>query len=146
MLRLRQDIDHHGIIIPLRVHVSSPREIQLRAHGRVPPKPFDAQALVDTGADCTLIDDAIVEALSLTMRDRGTLTTLGPEGSRSELVERYDVDIQFVSGELLSNRFVVVASKKSIESLRTNVVLGRNLLQYCTFTYNGPDNEFVFEV
>lgn len=52
-------------IIPVCIHVSAARFDALgKAKLKIPP-PFIGQALIDTGASCTVIDHAIVDRKSV---------------------------------------------------------------------------------
>lgn len=142
MLKFKDDISDAGILIKLRISVSQIREIAMRARGRAIPKPLEVAAMIDTGADCTLVDGSIPLQLGLLPTGQTLLCSL-ETGQEVETLPVFDVDVAFVMDGGTSTRITTrVASKSLGENLPYKALLGRDLLRLCTLVYNGPENEF----
>jgi hypothetical protein len=64
-----------GAILEVTVQVSGERRLALKAAGKQIPKPVFAQAEIDTGASCTVIDPSIAKALELQPKGRVSIQT-----------------------------------------------------------------------
>jgi len=146
MLKLKSEISDAGIIVKLRISVSQIREIAMRARGRAIPKPVGISAMIDTGADCTLLDGSVTLQLGLLPTGQTLLFSL-ETGKDVETLPVFDVDVVFVLDGGTSTRITTkVASKSLGETLPYKALLGRDLLRLCTLVYDGPENEFELTV
>ena len=90
-----------------------------------------AWALIDTGADITHIDEALVPAHAIPLRK---VMVSGATGSRE--AESYQIQIQIVGIETALLTEVVPLVQR--ERWPYRIVLGRSFLSRCRFVYDGP--------
>ncbi|MEW5870787.1 MAG: hypothetical protein AB1894_16050 [Chloroflexota bacterium] len=105
-------------------------EIKLSAPGEE-PKTETLTALIDTGADGTLIPETYLETAEAIAVGSALLTGILGE---TRQVTCYEVDIHLANRVFPSA--VVVANEYSHE-----IILGRNLLNKMILLLNGPNNE-----
>lgn len=131
-------ISLHGPIIEAIVGVSQHRAAALRKAGQLIPEPVEAQALVDTGASITCIDDGVVEALSLKPLGPCALFT---GSTRDDGHQSYTYDISLRISHPDKSFVVPIMPVAGIQSPTRgrafSVVIGRNVLNHCAFLYNG---------
>ncbi len=66
MRSVQGDLNRHGqALLQLSITVSAPRGKLLRQAGVELPSPVSVQAVIDTGADRTVADRSVLEALGL---------------------------------------------------------------------------------
>lgn len=145
MLTVKSLIGPHGPIIDLSICVSTPRAEQIRRLGHKVPDPVMVHALIDTGADCTLIDGQIALDLRISATSRTIVRCLDTP-TNEETRPVFDVDVVFVSGGKTSTKFTVPVAQHSFGSLPYQVLLGRDLLNYSTFYYDGPAEEIALSI
>ena len=107
----------YGPILPVMVGVSKAKEQSLLSVGQPVPKPILVQALVDTGANCTCVDPAVVHW--------GSQPTQGIP----ILVNKYDISLVF--------DFPGLVCKRSVSALEAQFILSHSL-----FVYDGKANTF----
>lgn len=144
MLTANVAIGEHGPIISLRVSISQPAADAMRGRNRAVPRPIDVPALIDTGADCTLIDPSVVlEGLSIQPRGVVPIQCLDKSSEPFDC-HGFDVDLRFVSANSTSTPFTIQVAGFKLGDVPYRAVIGRDLLSYCTFHYVGPDSECHF--
>lgn len=84
--------------------------------------------LVDTGADATMIPDALLSQIQAVEWDQARLRS---QWGEFRVVYRYEVDIR-IGGRTFSSILVVA------DDVGDEVILGRNLLARLRFLYDGP--------
>ncbi len=89
-------------------------------------------ALVDTGADATIIPDTLLSQILAIEWDEARLRSHWGE---YRVVYRYEIDIR-VAGRTFSSILVVA------DDVGHDVVLGRDLLARLRFFYDGPAQQF----
>ena len=91
--------------------------------------------LIDTGASTTAIDKNIASELKLIARDLQDVLT--PSGYSKHYL--YDIVITFENIKILKylQVFGVILDKQPYD-----VLLGRDILRYCTLIYNGWNNSY----
>ena len=102
------------------------------------PKPVLAHLLIDTGASCTCIDPSIITQLGITPRGITTIQTPSTQGQPHQ-VQQYDVSIAIPlanAGVQTFHAVPVVTTPLSSQGIQG--LLGRDILNYGLFTYNGP--------
>jgi predicted aspartyl protease len=92
-----------------------------------------ATALVDTGADATIIPDTLLSQILAVEWDEARLRSHWGE---YRLVYRYEIDIR-IHGRTFSSILVVA------DDTGHDVVLGRDLLTRLRFFYDGPAQQFI---
>jgi len=90
-------------------------------------------ALVDTGADATIIPDALLSQILAVEWDQARLRS---QWGEFRLVYRYEIDIR-IHGRTFASVLVVA------DDMGHDVVLGRDLLTRLRFFYDGPAQQFI---
>jgi hypothetical protein len=136
-----------GAIVPVRVGISGPDKQTLRAANRPIPQPVETTALLDTGAEVTCVDPAVLARLPLPSvgftpvnlpaaggltgggRFAGSLVLPHPSGRR-----RDNFEVSYLSlTELL------------LGVLGYEVIIGRDVLALCVFRFDGPALTFTLD-
>lgn len=133
-----------GPVVPIGVAVSQARREALAAAGVEVPLTASIRALVDTGASCTCIDPAVLEALALSAT--GSVPILTPStGSAPHFASQYDVSL-IIPGAgthhlpLTINAVPVIAAELAVQGI--HALIGRDVLQSCILIYNGDEGDF----
>ena len=93
------------------------------------------QALIDTGASTTAISHRVVNRLGL--QSRGT-TTVYTSNRHFEKRNEYDIALEFDVDSYIS---VLRVLEANLENLSIDCLIGRDVLQYGKFIYDGPKNQ-----
>jgi hypothetical protein len=134
----------YGPLAEVVIGVPANLEIMLRRYGRPVPPSARVRALVDSGTSMSLVDKTILAGLGLNRRSIGTQITsaTGLSGRRIGLYEvRYAVMLSpshflldpLVVGEMEPGQYPFEA------------VVGRDILQHGTFTFEGDKGFFRLE-
>jgi hypothetical protein len=121
--------------------------LALKAAGKQIPKPVFAQAEIDTGASCTVIDPSIAKALELQPKGRVSIQTAST-GSGIHHCEQFDVGIVFSAANLgsgtpsgVARAFVTMpVLETDLMSQGIQVLIGRDILSQCLLVFHGPGN------
>lgn len=97
--------------------------------------------LIDTGASISAIDLPLVKELNLISRDY--IPVLTPSGISQHFT--YDVGVQLPK-ELGWKTFFIEVTGSDLEKQPFDVLIGRDVLQYCTLIFNGWDNSFQLHI
>lgn len=131
----------HGPIIHVIVMQSSPYVDALKAAGQKPSKPIRVRALIDTGAACTAVDQALVSRLGLMSIGTAKIHTPSTAGA---YVERPQFDgliaIEQVERGPLHMPLPLLATELTAGGFE--VLIGRDILARCVFHYDGPHRSF----
>ena len=115
MLKVAAGIDDQfGPLVDLRISLSTPRESHLKARSRHVPSPVETKALIDTGADCTIVDGDIILSLQLVPHSHGTCTLYSLDTKSEEQLPLFDVNITFISPQSASRPFPVAVASKTL--------------------------------
>lgn len=127
-------LHQNGPIYPV---VIKPSSITVEAlHLEKKDIPFiKIRALIDTGAQTTAISQKIVDDLKLIPRGTAKIYT----SQSSKMVNEYDVALEFDTDAYIDTLRVVGAD---LQDHSIDCLIGRDVLQYGIFTYNGPKQEF----
>jgi hypothetical protein len=102
----------------------------------LPRPPADVDAVLDTGADMTVIPATLRKALGLIPAE--SLTMRGALGETWRSVASFDVRIRVAGGPWMEIQVV--------ESAKSYVLLGRDVLNRYILTANGPAGHFDLEL
>ena len=93
------------------------------------------QALFDTGAQTTAISDKVVSFLKLI--PRGTVKVYTSQSNK--VVNKYDIALEFDSNMYLNTLRVFSAD---LQEHSIDCLIGRDVLQFGVFIYDGPNKSF----
>ena len=93
------------------------------------------RALFDTGAQTTAISERVFSQLKL--KPRGTVKVHTSQSDK--IVDEYDIALEFDSNMYLNNLRVITANLKKFS---IDCLIGRDVLQFGVFTYDGPNKSF----
>ena len=114
--------------------------------GRPVPRPFLANAVLDTGALVTCVSAAVVTALGLTQTGRGESQTAG--GLVPVRTFRVSVGLPPVFG--LPDNYVLdddlLVGELPVDLPGVDCLLGMDVLRKCRLTLDGPAGTFALEV
>lgn len=125
------------------LEVSQARAKALAAAGQPVPKMQVMSALVDTGASCTCVDPAIIQALGLTPTG-STLMFTPSTGAQGHLTDQYDASLKIYCTRqqvpLEISVIAVVASDLRVQGI--DALIGRDVLKFCLLSYDGQSGFF----
>jgi len=123
----------------IQVVLSLPTFVEqgLLAAGKTVPAPLSAEALIDTGASVTCIDDALAKQLQLPVIDRMTMTSAS---HAAHPVDVYPIRVEFTG--LGFERTLNRVMGATLQAQGIQMLIGRDLLSESVFIYNGREGEF----
>lgn len=103
-----------------------------------------ALALFDTGSEVTFIQKGVADALGIFPHDVQDIPTIGNQVIKCDV---FVVTIAFPGASLvIDDLWVAEAEFESYSRSGVRLIIGRSVLRKGTFTYNGWDQLFTFEV
>lgn len=127
-----------GLLISVGVGVSGPKRAALQAAGLAIPAVSLVRGLIDTGADCTAIDAAVVKSLGLVPTGTTKILTpsTGPAGHDCDL---FDVAIYILMGsaQIHTASLTTPVIGTSLSTYGYDVLLGRDVLSQGLLIYDG---------
>ncbi len=96
------------------------------------------KALIDTGAQSTAISKKVSDFLKLTTR--GTVRVYTSHSSK--VVNKYEIALELDSNVYMNDLRVFGAD---LNEHRIDCLIGRDILQFGLFTYDGPGKKFKLE-
>ena len=127
-------LHENGPVYPVIIKPSFVAIEALKLEKRAVPF-IKAQALFDTGAQTTSVSHKIIEFLKLVPRGSAKVYT----SQSSKIVNKYDVALEFDSNMYLNNLRVFTAD---LQDHSIDCLIGRDVLQFGIFTYDGPAKSF----
>ncbi|SRR5260370_720101 len=126
-------------IINAILRVTQARADALTAANQTIPQPQRMIALVDTGASCTCVDPAIIQALGLS--PTGSTMMLTPStGAQGHVTDQYDASLMIYSApdEVPLDIPVIAVIAADLRSGQgIDALIGRDVLSHCVLWYNG---------
>ena len=139
MPRLEMPIGTDGPIIDVRVWIGPEQEDVLISGARRVPRPLSVAGLVDTGAQWTAIPRALADGIGLSVSDWKKLRS-SAFGEEEREAPVYQVRMTFGSlgvPDPPRRRTILAVGVTTIASPGALVLVGRDLLATCRFTYDG---------
>ena len=93
------------------------------------------RALIDTGASSTAISQRVIKKLKLQPR---SMVRVHTSNRKSEIRMEFDVSLEFETGAYISLLRVLEAH---LPDQKIDCLIGRDVLQFGVFTYNGVKKE-----
>ena len=134
-------LTQRGPIIQVTIGVKQNMAQQLLSQGVALPQPMSGEALIDTGATSTCIDEAIAQQLNLPVVDVVTIASASHTETRRNV---YPALIEVVGFPMQFNALRAIGVPLSTQGLQ--VLIGRDLLQHCTLFYNGMMGSFTLSI
>jgi predicted aspartyl protease len=135
-----QILIHEGPVVSVNVGVPSDLADKWRNMGLEIPEPVSGNALIDTGATTTCIDDDVAKQLGLPTVDVAQMSSASGQSEQPV----YPVQLDITHSEL------VIESSKSIgadlEDQGLVALIGRDTLSQCTLHYNGVTGDFTLSI
>ena len=128
----------YGPIVPVKISHSDPRRSNLYYR--------DMNALIDTGADRTAIDEEIAKRLCLSTKGSVAMKSIGGFSEHTE----YSASVQIFAAD--SSRYVTFKSGSVLGYERYRLpeyvecIIGRDILGLLILTYNGKEKMFSLEL
>jgi hypothetical protein len=135
---LEERISDDGPLITVGIGLSPLQAAAARAAGFSPPPPELVQALIDTGARVTRIDSKIARALDLRKTGTARMWTAGKTVTRAV----YDIEVTLTAPRLFRVPSVIRALDADLWTHGFHVLIGRDVLGHCRFSYDGPAGVF----
>jgi hypothetical protein len=134
-----------GPIVRVRFHFSDQELFKRRSAGLATAQPVEVNALIDTGAEMTCLDVALVRRIGLPPAAVGLANVPATGGLNAASDYDASVAILHPSGRPSNN---LVIPELLITGLQMNTtgydaVIGRDVLAYCILVYDGPTGAFV---
>ncbi len=137
-----------GPIVDVMVAVSKPRADALRKASLAVPSPVGARCLIDTGASCTVLDQRVVQSLSLI--PTGVVSIRTPSTGTAKLAcNQFDVMLAIVLPKpphLHVFSFTLPVIETDFASQGIDGLIGRDVLSQCVLGYNGLDGHIFLAV
>jgi predicted aspartyl protease len=113
----------------------------LTQQGKPTPPPVNGWALLDTGASNTCIDDEEAQKMNLPVIGVGSMSSASHAKTPSNI---YPIQIEFTGFPIrFQSPRTMGAALKEIGLL---LLIGRDLLQYCTLFYNGGTGQITLSI
>ncbi len=122
----------------IKVIIAPPKAIlsQLKQQGTTPPPPFSGEALIDTGASISAVDQKIFQKLAIS--PIGVTTVRTPTTPQKQNL--YPVTLFFPELRLGGELARVIGS--NLSDMGIIALIGRDLLATFVFIYNGKGGGF----
>ncbi|MEY3442567.1 MAG: hypothetical protein RLZZ519_848 [Bacteroidota bacterium] len=133
------DLEIYGPTIEVKV-MPARAIVEGNSAQRLPVPSFIGLALIDTGASSSAIDYSVAKKLGLISYDFQEVLT--PAGSTIQSV--YDATIVIPLRDDLG--FDVQVFGADLERQAFDVLIGRDILRYCTLIYSGWDNRYTLHL
>ncbi len=122
----------HGPIVQVVVGLAQSFTDQLLQQGQSLPQPIAGNALIDTGASMTCIDELAAQNLSLPAIDVVQMTSASHDSIQQNV---YPIQMQIVGSPIRVEVPRAIGANLATQGLLA--LIGRDYLQHCTLFYNG---------
>lgn len=126
-----------GPVLDVHIGISSPRRLAME-HAKIEiPKPASCRLLIDTGASSTCVDSWIIKHLALTPSGVVNIHTPSTSAENTHPCNQYDTSLIIPHSAInhIFQAIPVIESQFSHQGI--DGLLGRDILKYCLFIYNG---------
>lgn len=133
-----QDMRGTGPRIEVLIGLPEPLLHLRQDEGRPVPEPFQAKAMIDTGASMTAIDPSVAQALGVL--PRGTVTISTPSSPMHE-TNTYEIGLVFPTPRYALPLLPVIESPLASQGF--HCLIGRDVLSQGLLVYEGYGNRFI---
>jgi hypothetical protein len=133
-----------GAVVRVRLHWSRKRLRARHAAGLAAPPPVELDALLDTGAQVTCVDPALVTRVGLPIAGGGLVNM--PAAGGLNVYRDYAASVAVLhpgggrADELVIHDLPVTATP--LTAFGFQMLIGRDILARCRLVYNGPARRF----
>jgi hypothetical protein len=128
-----------GALLTVQVAVNPEFEDYLRDSGQVVPPPESALALIDSGADITLVSAAIISKFVLPVMGK---TLIEDSTGHAGFYSTYDVRLTFPHGSAYTITVAETPHSHRSSGRIVECLIGCDVLAFGTFLYDGPHGKF----
>lgn len=128
-----------GPVIQVSLTIEDNAGKGLMSQGKALPTPVTGVGLIDTGATGTCIDDDVAKKLGLPVIDVGKMSSATHPDEPCNI---YPVKIQLPTFAVNVTR----AMGAKLASIGLVALIGRDILEKCTFYYNGPSGQITLSI
>lgn len=134
-------LQQRGPVVQVAVTLEQAFSAALAQQGKLIPQPSTGLALIDTGASNTCIDDDAARSMNLPVIDVGSMHSASHAKIPSNI---YPIQIAIIGFpiQFRSPRTMGAALKEQ----GLLMLLGRDILQQCTFFYNGVTGQITLSI
>jgi predicted aspartyl protease len=125
-------LQQRGPIVQVTIGISQTFAEQLLQQGTALPSPVSGNALLDTGASTTCIDDAVAQSMGLPAIDVVTMASASHESTQQNV---YPIHMQIVGSPIPVEVPNAIGANLRVQGIIA--LIGRDYLQHCTLHYNG---------
>jgi predicted aspartyl protease len=140
----RQVAPNGALIVNAVIGVSQARRNALVQAGQPVANAVPIQALIDTGASCTMVDPTVLQQLNLTATGSSSVIT-PTTGTQPAVADQYDVSIM-IPGALATSPALIHQTIAVLEAVLApqgfHALIGRDILKGCLLTYDGQSGLF----
>ncbi len=147
LISLPSDVPN-GVRVRLRASLDRTTVAEYRLANRPIPQPIDVDAILDTGAECSCLDRALVARLGLPFYafdftaapGAATAPALTIGGASVNAYHTAGLTVLHPSGVPGRNLVVpeLVIAALSLRTFGVDAILGRDVLALCVLVYDGP--------
>jgi hypothetical protein len=137
-------LQREGALVAVEIGLSRSEVRRLRNAARPIPAAVSLRALLDTGAECSCVDPQAVATLALPLKNIG-LANIPAVGGLTPITQ-HDASLTIIhpSGNARDNLVIgdLPLAEVPLAALGYEVLIGRDVLRWCRFLYNGPGGRF----
>jgi len=139
--KIGRTLNETGAVVSVEIGIPAALKQYLSEKGMAIPSAISGFALLDTGASASAVDESVFEALGVPHIDE--IQTDTPHGSGKSRV--YPANVTFPGmnvTDLPLERVIGCKLKwKTVDEKEIIMLMGRDLLQYFLFIYNGQSSD-----
>lgn len=133
-----------GALAKVRMSWSTSAVQGQRAALKPIPPPVEVWALLDSGAESTVLNTGLVQSLGLPWG--GIIMSNSPAVGGLNFTSQYEIDLTLLHRSGIPSQDLLVRDLAVVEldlgSLGYQALIGRDVLTSCRFLYNGPAGRF----
>jgi len=138
-------IRHDGVLVSVEVGLGSAAVHALRAQHKAVPPAIQKTGLIDSGAEITTLDTALVQQMrqQLGLQYLTVIPSTAPALGFNGIAVVYPIGFVILhpQGQHLVNRTLLI-QELPISQLGYDVLIGRDVLASCRFVYEGRAGQF----
>ena len=142
MPHLTLEISQRGPLLQFMVGASGPRQQALIRAAQVVPQPIPITGLIDTGASCTSIDSSVLRQLAIPSTGTTQVHTPSTQAGVPHVANLYDISLILVHPLITRTFTAVPVTESQLIHQGIQALIGRDILSWCLFTYDGVSKTF----